>query len=80
MTPAQQTAFAEGGGGGFFSADYLLETIILVSVATLVTHTAWIIYKSYGEFGSRKIKPGEMVTLWVRAIFMLMLGSYMFIN
>ncbi len=55
MTPTQQAAFAEGGGGGLFTAPYLLNAIATIGVTAIILYVAWLVQTSYQEYGQGKI-------------------------
>lgn len=79
MTPSQRSAFAEGGGGGLFSASYLLDAIATIGVTAILIYVAWLVRTSYAEYGAGHLTPGEMLFVWVRGIFVLMVVLAIFI-
>ncbi len=79
MTPTQQAAFAAGGGGGLFTAPYLLNAIATIGVTAIILYVAWLVQTSYQEFGQGKITPGEMFFIWARGAFILLVVLYIFI-
>lgn len=80
MTPSQETAFAEGGGGNLFSAANLLEAIASIGATAIIIYVAWLAYASYSEYGEGTISAGEMIWVWFRGVFMMMVILYLLIN
>lgn len=76
MTEELANAFAEGGGGGLFTANYLLATIIGVTITALILLVAKLIYDSYSEWGSDELKTRAMIGVWTRSIFIMSVTIY----
>ena len=85
MNAAQQNWFAEGagcGGGGpcFLTADAMLFAMQAIGVVAILTYVAWVCVSAYGDFGQEQINAKDMVIIWCRAVFVLMVLLYLLIN
>jgi integrating conjugative element protein (TIGR03758 family) len=79
MTTAQSTAFEEGTGSFFTAADFLL-VVQSIGATLMFLYVAWIILRAYTDFGREFTKSRDMIGTWLRAVFMMMIFLYLFVN
>lgn len=79
MNPELADIFNEGSGGGLNAFDLLL-LIQSIGVTAVITYVAWICYSAYVDFGKEKLDGTELILLWGRSTFLLMLFLYIVIN
>jgi len=79
MTSAQSIAFEEGTGSFFTAADFLL-VIQSIGATLMILYVAWIMLRAYTDWGREFTKSRDMISTWLRAVFMMMIFLYLFIN
>jgi integrating conjugative element protein (TIGR03758 family) len=79
VNAAQATAFEEGTGGSF-SAVELLWAIQAIGATVAILYVAWLCYFAYINWGDDQIKAKQMLTIWARSVFVLMVILYLLIN
>ena len=77
MTAAQLSAFYDGTGQFFTALDSLLLVQVLGATAVFLW-AAWIAVTAYKEWGSEEITQGDMIGMWFRAVFMMMILLFLF--
>lgn len=77
---ATQIASFEQGAGSFFTAAQLLNLIQSVGAVILLTYVAWLCVNAYKDYGNETISSRDMITIWLRAIVMLMFLLFLLIN
>ena len=73
MTPSQEAAFNSGGGGNYFTADNLFSAISLIGGTAIVLYVAWLVVQSYNEYGDGEISASNMLFIWARGVFILLI-------
>ena len=79
MNAAQNAAFLEGTGGNF-SASQLLFSIQAIGATVVLLYAVWIFYMAYNNWGEGIIKPKDMLTIWARCVFVMMVLLYLIIR
>jgi integrating conjugative element protein (TIGR03758 family) len=79
MNAAQSAAFEEGAGG-YITAPDLLMTIQAIGATVVFLYIAWMCYRAYSDFGAEIIKAGDMITIWFRGLFVMMVLLYLLVN
>ena len=79
MTTAQSIAFEEGTGSFFTAADFLL-VVQSLGVTLMFLYVAWIMLRAYTDWGREFTKSRDMISTWLRAVFMMMIFLYLFVN
>lgn len=79
MNAAQSAAFEEGTGN-FFTAAELLWTVQAIGTTAVFLYVAWLCYRAYEDFGAEYITAKDMIIVWLRAVFLMMLLLYLLIN
>ena len=79
MTTAQSIAFEEGTGSFFTAADFLL-VVQSIGVTLMFLYVAWIMLRAYTDWGREFTKSRDMISTWLRAVFMMMIFLYLFVN
>jgi len=78
MTAAQLTAFEEGTGG-YIIADDLLWTIQAIGSTAVFLYVAWLCIAAYNDYGDGAIKANDMIFVWLRGVFVMMVLIYMLV-
>ena len=76
ISQQQKVSFAEGSGG-IFSADNMLFAVQTIGATSLLLFIAWIFLKAYSEYGEGNTKANEVLVVWARAVFILMVLMYL---
>lgn len=79
MNAAQEVAFEEGTGG-FFTAFQMSWTIQAIGVTVVFLFVAWICIRAYNDYGTGAISAKDMIILWFRSTFVMMLLLYLLAN
>lgn len=79
MNAAQSAAFEEGTGG-FFTAANLLLTVQAIGTTAAILYVAWLCYTAYQDWSDEEIKAQDMIIIWFRGVFVLMVLLYLLIN
>lgn len=79
MSPAQSTFFEEGTGS-FFTAAEMLNVIQLLGATAVFLYMAWHCVSAYQAYGEGKLKAMDMIILWCRGLFVMMVTLYLLIN
>ncbi len=79
MNTAERAAFQEGAGG-FLTAGDLLIAIQGIGVTAALTYVSWLCICAYQDYGKGKIKSIDMITIWFRAVFILVIFIAIIVN
>lgn len=79
MNAAQTAAFEEGSGAFLTAADLLWTTQAIGATAVFI-FVAWLCYRAYNDFGAESITAKDMLIVWFRGVFMMMVMLYLIIN
>ncbi|WP_444928291.1 DUF3262 family protein (plasmid) [Microbulbifer sp. TRSA002] len=79
MKPAQAAAFQEGTGNVFTAAD-LLWTIQAIGSTAVFLYVSWMCYRAYEDYGSGAIAAKDMVIVWLRSVFVMMVLLYLIVK
>lgn len=79
MNAAQAAAFEEGTGG-FFTAAGLLWTVQAIGATVVFLYVAWLSYTAYIDFCEEEIKAKDMIIIWFRGVFVMMVLLYLLVN
>ncbi|MEJ2622833.1 MAG: DUF3262 family protein [Candidatus Thiodiazotropha sp.] len=79
MTADQYAAFKEGAGN-FLTAEELLWTIQAIGATAVFLYVAWLCYRAYDDYGEEVITANDMVIVWFRGVFVMMVLLYLLIN
>ena len=79
MNAAQSAAFEEGTGDFFTAAD-LLWTIQAIGAAAVFLYVAWLCVCAYSDYGAEAIRAKDMVIVWLRGVFVMMVLLYVIVN
>lgn len=79
MNAAQVTAFEEGTGSFFTAAEFLF-TVQAIGTTLVFIYVAWLLLRAYNDYGEGYIKSGDMIIVWLRGIFMMMIFLYLLVN
>lgn len=79
MNAAQSAAFEEGTGD-FFTAAELLWTIQAIGTTAVFLYVAWLCYRAYDDYGAEVITAKDMITVWFRGVFVMMVLLYLLVN
>jgi integrating conjugative element protein (TIGR03758 family) len=74
---ADQELAVNEGAGGFIAAADLLWVIQAIGATAAFLYVAWLCYSAYDEYGSGYISSGDMVAVWARSVFVLMVLLYL---
>ena len=78
MNVNQATDF-EQGVGGFFTAGELLLAIQGIGATVVFLYVSWLCLRAYDDYGREYIKAQDMIIVWARGVFVLMLLLYLLI-
>lgn len=79
MNAAQAAAFEEGTGD-FFTAAQLLWTIQAIGATAVFLYVAWLCYRAYDDYGAEVITAKDMIIVWFRGVFVMMVLLYLLVN
>ena len=79
MNAAQSAAFEEGTGDFFTAAD-LLWTIQAIGTTVVFLYVAWLCYSAYNNYGAERIGAKDMITVWFRGLFVMMVLLYLLVK
>jgi len=79
MNAAQSVAFEEGTGD-FFTAGELLWSVQAIGTTVVFLFVAWLCYRAYIDYGEEYISAKDMIIVWFRAVFVMMVLLYLLIN
>lgn len=79
MNAAQSAAFEEGAGG-FLTADLLLEAIQAIGATAVFIYIAWICFRAYNDYGAEQITAKDMVVVWGRSLFVMLVLLYLIVG
>jgi hypothetical protein len=79
MSPLQLNAFKEGAGS-LMTAPDLLFTLQAIGATAAITFLAWLCYQAYMDFGDGTITPTDMLIVWIRGVFILMVLLHLLID
>jgi len=79
MNAAQSAAFEEGTGDFFTAADLLLA-IQSIGATAVFLYVAWLCYCAYRDYGAEIIKAKDMVIIWLRGVFVMMVLLYLLVQ
>lgn len=85
MSPTQYQWFEDGSGCGgagscWMSASAMLEVIQMIAVVAVLLFVTWVCLKAYDNWAQEQIRPGDMIFIWARSVFVLMVILYLIIN
>jgi hypothetical protein len=84
MNSQQAQWFAEGAGCGggscYLTADAMLLTVQSIGAVAIFIYVAWLCVSAYNDFGQEQISATDMVIVWSRGVFVLMVILYLLIN
>lgn len=72
-------AFNTGTAGTLVHADSLL-TIQGVSAVAVILWFAWVCVVAYKDYGDSAITSGDMIFLWIRALFTFTVLLFLLVN
>ncbi len=76
MNAAQTVAFEEGTGS-FVTAPEMLFTVQAIGTTVVFLYVAWIFYRAYINYGDGDIKSKDMIIIWFRGLFIMMVLLYL---
>lgn len=79
MNAAQSASFEEGTGS-YFTAEEMLNAIQLLGAAAVFLYMAWLCLKAYQAYGEGQLKAMDMIIIWFRGLFVMMVTLYLLIN
>lgn len=79
MNAAQTAAFEEGTGDVFTAAE-LLWTIQAIGTTAVFLYVAWLCYRAYDDYGAEVIGAKDMIIVWFRGVFVMMVLLYLLVN
>lgn len=79
MNAAQSVAF-EKGTGNFFTAGELLWSVQAIGTTVVFLFVAWLCYRAYIDYGEEYISAKDMIIVWFRAVFVMMVLLYLLTN
>lgn len=79
MNAVQETAFKEGTGS-FFTAAQLLEVVQMIGATAVFLYVAWLCLRAYNDFGAGDVSAINMIIVWCRAVFVMMVLLYLLVN
>lgn len=79
MNAAQSAAFQEGTGDVFTAAE-LLWTIQAIGATAVILYVAWLCYRAYIDYGAENLTAKDMILIWFRGVFVLMVLLYLLIK
>lgn len=77
---ATMAGWFEEGAGGFLTAAEFLWTIKAIGVVLALTYVAWLMHRAYADYGIQRIKSSDMIMVWFRAVFILMIFLFIVVN
>lgn len=85
MNANQSIWFREGAGCGesgvcYFTAENLLWAIQAIGTTVVFLFVAWLCYRAYIDYGEESISAKDMIIVWFRAVFVMMVLLYLLVN
>lgn len=85
MSPDQHQWFQDGSGCNgaascWMTAANLLTLAQMVAVVAVITFIAWTCMQAYENWANEEIKSGQMIFIWARAVFVLLVMLFLIIN
>lgn len=68
------------GANGFITADDVLLAVQAIGATAVFIWAAWVLLKSYNDWAAGKIKGGQMLFVWARAVFLMMVLLFLLVN
>lgn len=68
------------GAAGFVTADEMLFAFQAIGATVILLWVVWIFITSYQAWGLGEIKASQMMFLWARAVLVLSILLYLFVN
>ena len=68
------------GANGFITADDALLAVQGIGATVVFIWAAWVLLKSYQDWATGKIKGGQMLFVWARAVFLMMVLLFLLVN
>ena len=65
---------------GFITADNTLLAAQSIGATIVILWTAWVSVKAYNDWTNGKTKAGQMIFIWFRAVFVLMVILFLLVN
>ena len=68
------------GANGFITADDALLAVQVIGATIVFIWAAWVLLKSYQDWAAGNIKGGQMLFVWARIVFLMMILLFLFVN
>lgn len=68
------------GANGFITADDALLAVQTIGATVVFIWAAWVLLKSYQDWASGKMKGGQMLFVWARVVFLMMVLLFLLVN
>ncbi len=52
----------------------------MIAVVAVITFIAWTCMQAYENWANEEIKSGQMIFIWARAVFVLLVMLFLIIN
>ncbi|AHI33398.1 hypothetical protein A6779_17730 [Marinobacter adhaerens] len=62
------------------TAANLLTLAQMIAVVAVITFIAWTCMQAYENWANEEIKSGQMIFIWARAVFVLLVMLFLIIN
>lgn len=79
MNAAQSASFEEGTGS-YFTAAEMLNAIQLLGATAVFLYMAWLCVSAYQAYGQGSLKAIDMIIVWCRGLFVMMVTLFLLIS
>ena len=67
------------GAGGFITAAGMLLAIQSIGVTIIFLYVSWLCLSAYQDFCNETIRSSDMIFVWARGVFIMMVMIYILI-